>query len=326
MKKMEVKKRGVVPGSGGTTGAPVQVSSTRSYWKRHWSLYAMLLLPIVFVFIFSYIPMVHLARGFAVNNTILPVTQLTFVGFDNFRQAFAMAPFTNAIRNTIMFSILDLIVGFPAPVILAIMLNELKFERFKKVSQAISYVPHFISWIIVGGLATSLLATGGGAVNGIIYNLFGVGPIPFLETNTNWIVSNVLIAVWRSVGWGSIIYLAAITNVNPEYYEAAEMDGASRMRKIWHITLPGIRPTIAIMFILNLGGIMQASLDRFLALENSFVRQVSDVIPTFIWRWGIGSQQFALATAIGIFQSMIGMILLLLGNAFVKKLGGAGFW
>jgi len=300
----------------------------RGYFSRHWSLYAMLLLPMVFIFIFRYVPMVHLARAFAVNNTILPVTELNYIGFQNFTEAFALPQFQNAIRNTLMFSALDLIFGFPAPIILAILLNELKFERFKKITQTISYVPNFISWVIVGGLATALFSSNTGAINDIIVNLGGQ-PVAFLEQHTSWVITNVAIAIWRSVGWSSIIYLAAITNINPEYYEAAEIDGASRLRKIWHITLPGIRPTIIILFTLALGGIMGAELDRFVALENSFVRGpagVADVIPTFIWRWGLQNQQFALATAIGMFQSLIGMIMLLSGNWLVRKLGGVGFW
>ena len=297
----------------------------RGYWSRHWMLYAMLALPVLFIFIFRYVPMVHLARGFAENNTILPVTQLNYVGFDNFVRAFQFAPFRTAVRNTIMFSLLDLLVAFPAPIILALLINELRFEKFKKITQTISYIPHFISWIIVGSLATSLLSVNAGAVNGVIESM-GFEAIPFLERNAHWVASNVMINVWRSMGWSSIIYLAAITAINPEYYEAAEMDGASRLRKMWHITLPGIRTTIAILFILNLGGVMTAELDRFLALENSLVRNVSEVIPIFAWRWGLQGQQFALATAIGLFQSAIGLVLMLVGNWFVKKLSGTGFW
>ena len=300
----------------------------QGYFARHWTLYAMLLLPIIFLFIFAYVPMVHLTRGFAQNNTIAPISQLNWTGLDNLRQAFALPQFMNAIRNTIMFSFLDLLVGFPAPIILAILLNELKFERFKKITQTISYVPNFISWIIVGGLATALFSSNTGSINLFIESLGG-SPILFLESNVNWVITNVLLSVWRSVGWSSIIYLAAITNINPEYYEAADIDGASRLRKIWHITLPGIRPTIIILLTLAIGGIMGASLDRFVALENSFVRGpagVADVIPTFVWRWGLQNQQFALATAIGLFNSTIGMVLLLSANWTVRKLGGEGFW
>jgi len=310
----------------------VKKHRTLAYWKnygaKYWNVYLMLLLPMVFVFIFSYIPMVHLVRAFARNNTIAPVTGLTWVGLDNFREAFMLPAFRNAIRNTLMFSFLDLLIGFPAPIVLALMLNELKFERFKKITQTLSYLPHFISWIIVGGLATALLSSHSGTINIMLENM-GFERILFLETHRNWVITNMVFSVWRSVGWSSIIYLAAITNINPEYYEAAEIDGASRFRKMWHITLPGIRPTIIILFTLALGGILGASLDRFMALENSFVRGpagVADVISTFVYRWGITNQQFALSTAIGLFQSTIGMIMLLSGNWIVRKLGGDGFW
>ena len=309
-----------------------KVQQTSAYWRnyftKYWNVYLMLLIPMIFVFIFSYIPMVHLVRAFARNNTIAPVTGLTWIGFDNFREAFTLPAFRNAIRNTLMFSFLDLLIGFPAPIILALLLNELKFERLKKVTQTLSYLPHFISWIIVGGLATSLLSSNSGTINIMLENL-GFERILFLETHTNWIITNMVLSVWRSVGWSSIIYLAAITNINPEYYEAAEIDGATRFRKMWHITLPGIRPTIIILFTLALGGILGASLDRFMALENSFVRGpagVADVISTFVYRWGIHNQQFALSTAIGLFQSTIGMVMLLSGNWIVRKLGGDGFW
>ena len=224
-----------------------------------------------------------------------------------------------------MFSALDLIIGFPAPIILALLLNELKMERFKKITQTISYMPHFLSWVIVGSMALRLFSSNNGAINNMLYSSFGM-TIPFLEQEFHWIVTNVLLAIWRGIGWNTIIYLAAITSISPDLYEAAEIDGASRLRKMWHITLPGIRPVIITLLILTLGGIMGADLSRFMTLENSFVRGVSEVIPTFVFRWSIQGNQFALGAAIGIFQSIIGMILLLSGNWFVKKLGGNGFW
>lgn len=297
----------------------------RGYWSRHWALYAMLAPPIIFFFIFSYVPMINILIAFTTNNVMQPVWELPWVGLDNFTHAFSLQPFRDAIRNTIMFSALDLAVGFPAPIILALLLNELKMERFKKVTQTITYMPHFLSWIIVGGLAVSLFSTANGAVNNVIVRMGGE-PIPFLNEPVHWVITNVLLSTWRSVGWNTIIYLAAITNVSPELYEAAEMDGASRFRKMWHVTLPGIRPVIVTLFTLTLGGILHADLGRFLAMENSFVMSVANVIPTFIYRWGLQSFQFSLTAAIGIFQSVIGMTLLLTGNWFVKKLGGNGFW
>ncbi|MCL2559709.1 MAG: ABC transporter permease subunit [Turicibacter sp.] len=285
----------------------------------------MLVLPIAFFVVFSYVPMVNLLLAWSPNNVFLSVWDTGWIGWDNFREAFNNPFFISAIRNTIMFSALDILVGFPAPIILALLLNELKMPRFKKITQTISYMPHFISWIIIGGMAPRLFSVNNGAINNMIYNMGG-NPIPFLESEFHWIVTMVLLGVWRSIGWNTIIYLAAITNISPELYEAAEIDGASRLRKMWHITLPGIRPVIITLFILTLGGVMGADLSRFMALDNSFVRGVSDVIPTFIFRWSLLGNQFALGAAIGIFQSMIGMMLLLSGNWIVRKLGGNAFW
>jgi len=305
--------------------ATSRMSQFKGYMARHWALYAMLVPPVVFLFIFAYMPMPHILLAFTENNVMRPPWENDWVGLAHLNRAFSLHPFTDAVRNTLVFSALDLIVGFPAPIVLALLLNEIKFKRFKKITQTISYLPNFISWIIIGGLATQLFSSNTGVVNDIIVRMGGQ-PVPFLETNTNWVIMNVLISVWRSVGWGSILYLASLLSISPELYEAAEIDGASRLRKMWHISLPGIRPTIVTLLILTLGGIMGASLDRFMALENAFVRGVSEVIPTFIFRWGLQSFQFALAAAIGIFQSIIGMILLLGGNWIAKKLGGNGFW
>jgi putative aldouronate transport system permease protein len=300
-------------------------SARKGYWSRHWALYAMLILPITFFVVFSYVPMVNLLLAWSPNNIFLSVWETGWVGWDNFRAAFENQIFINAIRNTLMFSVLDLVVGFPTPIILALLLNELKMERFKKITQTISYLPHFLSWVIISSMALRLFSLNNGAVNNIITNMGG-NAIPFIEQEFHWIVSNVLMAVWRGLGWNTIIYLAAITNISPELYEAADIDGASRLRKMWHITLPGIRPVMVTLFILTLGGLMGADLSRFLTLENSFVRGVSEVIPTFIFRWGVQGNQFALSTAIGIFQSVIGMTLLVTGNWIVKKLGGNAFW
>jgi len=297
----------------------------KNYMRKHWILYAMLVLPVAYFFIFSYVPLVNVLLAFKQNNVVARVWDVPWVGFDNFVHIFSLQIFRDAIRNTLMFSFLDLVIGFPAPIILALLLNELKLPRFKKITQTISYMPFFLSWVIVGGLSVSLFSTSTGTINAIIINM-GFDPIPFLNNPRYWVFTNVLLSVWRSVGWNTIIYLAAITNVNPELYEAADMDGASRIRKMWHVTLPSIRPVIIILLILTLGQIMGADLARFISLENLIVRSVSEVLPTFVFRWGLQSMQFSIAAAVGIFQSLIGMVLLLSANFAVKKLGGQGFW
>jgi len=307
-------------------------SRLQGYWSRHWGLYAMLLLPMIFFFVFSYLPMINILIAFTRNNIILPVLDVIrdggWVGLANFEAAFEHQQFLNAVRNTIMFSLLDLLVGFPAPIILALLLNELRMEKFKKITQTISYMPHFLSWVIIGGMAVRLFSDSRqapGAINNIVYSITG-NTVPFLTEPLNWAIINVLFAVWRSLGWNTIIYLAAITNISPELYEAADMDGASRLRKMWHVTLPGIRPIIVTLLILTIGGIMGADLARYEAMRNPLVRDVADVIPTFIFRWALQGNNFSLGAAMGIFQSVIGMTLVLAGNWIVKKLGGNAFW
>ena len=299
------------------------------YWQRHWPLYAMLLLPMTFFAVFSYWPMSNILIAFTTNQPLISVWENIqrggWVGMDNFVRAFDTPQFINAVRNTIRFSFWDLVVGFPAPILLAILINELKMERFKKVTQTISYLPHFLSWVIIGSMAVQLFSQHGGAIPSLIYNWTG-WQVNFLTDHRNWSITNVAFAVWRSVGFSTIIYLAAITSISPELYEAADIDGASRVRKMWHITLPGIRPVIITLFILALGGIMNADLARYEAMGNSLVRPVADVIPMFIFRWALEGNQHALGAAIGIIQSLFGLFLVLGGNWLIRKLGGNGIW
>ena len=308
------------------SGFTAWYTRNKSYMIRHWALYLMLALPIAFFFVFSYLPMVNILIAFKRNNIIAPILQVPWVGLDNFRWAFNNVQFFQAVRNTVMFSVLDIAIGFPAPIILALLLNEIKFRRFKKVTQTISYMPFFLSWIIIGGLSTRLF-TPAGTVNTILYNFFGMyPPIPFLSSGTHWIGVNVFFAVWRTLGWNTIIYLAAITGVNPELYEAADMDGASRIRKMWHVTLPGIRPVIVILFILTIGQMMGADMARFLAMENLLVRDFSLVLPIFVFRWGLEGMQYHRAAAVGFMASIINLTLLFIANMIARKLGGRGLW
>lgn len=299
-----------------------------SYMSRHWALYAMLLLPIIYFFVFSYWPMVNILIAFMRNNIIIPITYRPWerwVGLDNFRWAFQNIQFIQAVRNTIMFSFLDIIFGFPAPIILALLLNELKFRKFKRITQTISYMPFFLSWVIVGGLMLRLFRTESGAVNIILMN-WGFSPIPFLTSSRHWVLTNVFTAIWRSIGWNTIIYLAAMTAVNPELYEAADMDGASRLRKMWHVTLPGIRPVIVILLILTLGQIMGADMARFLATETHLVRDVSTVLPIFVFRWGIEGAQYHRAAAVGFMSSIINLVILFGANFTARRVSGSGLW
>jgi len=316
-------------------------ASWPAYMKRSWMLYLMLVLPMAFFVIFRYIPMTNIVIAFknynlfqgvwATGNAVCSPSGHSpgcshWVGFQWFERAFASRDFWLAMRNTLWLNFLDLLFGFPAPIILALILNELVFKRFKKLTQTIIYLPHFLSWIIVSSIATRLLAPTTGVVNIFLGETFGVGPIDFLMDKGNWVATYITFGVWKEMGWGTIIYLAAITSINPELYEAAEVDGAGRWRKLWHITLPGIRPTIVVLLIINIGRILGIEFDRPYTMMNNIVIEVADVLSTLVYRLGIRSFQFSLTAAIGLFQSVICVIFLVAANTFARKFGERGIW
>jgi putative aldouronate transport system permease protein len=290
-----------------------------------WMLYVMIIIPMVFFAVFRYIPMTNIVIAFKNYNMFRGVWVSPWAGMKWFSQAFSSRDFGYAVRNTVMLNFLDLLVGFPAPVILAILLNELTINWYKKFTQTVVYLPHFLSWIIISGMAIQLFAPGGGVVN-ILLSRAGIGPIDFLMDNRLWVGTYVGLGVWREMGWGTIIYLAAITGINPEIYEAAEVDGAGRFGKIWHVTLPGIRPTIVVLLIMNLGRILGSEFDRPYTMQNPKVMQVADVISTMVYRVGIRSSQFSYTAAIGLFQSVVCVIFLVLADRMAKKFGERGIW
>jgi len=295
------------------------------YLQRTWMLYVMLALPIVYFIVFKYIPMANIVIAFKDYNIFRGVWESPWVGFQWFTQTFQSRDFHFALRNTLVLNILDLIMGFPVPIILAVLLNELPFKYYKKFTQTVIYLPHFLSWIIIAGMAKQLFAPSAGVVN-IMLGKMGIGPVDFLMNKGMWIGTYIGLGVWKEMGWGTIIYLAAITGINPELYEAAEVDGANRWGKIWHVTLPGIRSTIVVLLIMNLGRILGSEFDRPYTLANPTVLQVADVISTMVYRVGIRSQQFSLTAAIGLFQSVVCVLFLVAANGIAKKAGERGVW
>ena len=300
----------------------------RVYMKRYWQLYALLALPLIYLLIFKYIPMMYMLVAFKKYSIVQSVWEMPWAknhGFEYFIKAFQNKSFINALRNTLVLNLLDLILGFPAPIIFALILNELVFKKFKRVVQTIAYMPHFLSWVIIYGLALQLFAPSTGLLNMLIMKL-GFDAVPFLNSPSHWIGTYIGLGVWQSFGWNSIIYLAAIAGINSELYEAASVDGASRWRKMWHITLPGIRPTIVVILIMNMGNILGSGFDRPFALQNNLVMNVAEVISTFVYKNGIKGLQFSLTTAVGFFQSVICLIFLLLSNWISRRLGERGIW
>lgn len=292
---------------------------------RDWQLYLLLLLPLAYFIIFKYTPMLGVVIAFKDYNMFQGIFASRWVGFETFREVFQMDGFYNALRNTFLLNFLDLVVSFPIPIALAILLNELRIKWFKKGAQTILYLPHFISWVIIGGMAIQLLATNNGIVNNLLKSL-GMKVIPFLTEPVYWVLTYLGIGIWQSAGWGTIIYLAALTGINKDLYEAADVDGASRMRKIWHITLPGIKPTIIILLIINIGHMASIGFDRPFVLSNPLVTDVSEVISTYVYKIGIQSARYTIATAIGLFQAVVGLIFLLSADYISRKVNDQGIW
>ena len=293
--------------------------------RRDWQLYLLLIIPLALVFIFNYAAYPGLRMIFYDYKVMKGFEGSKWVGFENFKTLFSSSQFLSALKNSMVFNVLDLILGFPMPIILALMLNELRFKRFKKVSQTILYLPHFLSWAVIGSVAFALFRTSSGFVN-ILLEKWGLiqDGIPFLTDKWHWAVVYLLVAVWQSMGWGTILYLAAISSISGELYEAAMIDGANRWQRMWHITLPGMRSTIVTLLILSLGRIMGSNLERLTAFDNALVRDFQYQLAIYVYQFGLKSQHFSLATAANLFQSTIGLILVLISDRIAKALGENG--
>lgn len=294
-----------------------------SYMKDNWQLYALVALPMLHLIVFKYFAYSGLLVAFQDYKVAKGFWGSEFVGFDIFEKVFTHRDFLPALRNTLLLNILDLIFSFPMPIILALLLNEIRVKWFKKTTQTLLYLPHFLSWVVIGSVAYQLFGLGNGLVNTLIENA-GASPIPFLQDDVWWLITYVFVGMWQSMGWGTIIYLAAITNVNAELYEAAKVDGANRWQQCLNVTLPCIRSTIVIMLIMQLGKVMGGSFERILALSNAKVPEFTTTIPVLVYRWGIQSNKFSESTALGLFQSLIGVLLVILADRVAKKLGEDG--
>jgi len=302
---------------------------TKTTWrnalKRDWQLYLLLLFPIAMVVLFNYAAYPGLRMAFMDYKPAKGYAGSEWVGWGTFIKIFNDKDFTRALRNSIIFNLGDLLVSFPMPIVLALILNELRYPRFKKVSQTILYLPHFLSWAIIGSVALTMFRPSSGLVNIALLNAGIIEEgIPFLNSPWHWAVTYLLIGVWQGMGWGTIMYLAAITGINGELYEAAMIDGAGRWKRMWHITLPGIKSTIVTLLIMNLGRVMGSNLERLSAFENTQVKEFQYQLAVYIYNKGIGNGRFSMATAVGLFQSLIGLILVLLSDRIAKKLGEDG--
>ena len=295
------------------------------YLRNNWQLYLMLMVPIAFVIIFKYAAYPGLRIAFMNFKPAKGFEGSQWVGWETFEKVFRDKDFHRALRNSLVFNFADLLVGMPVPIILALMLNELRFNKFKRVSQTILYLPHFLSWVIIASVALNLFKPETGLIN-ILLKDWGVidEGIPFLSEKTHWAFTYLALGVWQNMGWGSIIYLAAITGIDAELYEAATIDGAGRMRKIWNVTLPCIRGTIVTLLIMNLGRVMGSNFERLKAFDNVQVREYQYQLAVYIYQKSLAGNNFSRATAVGLFQSLVGLLLVLASDWFSKRLGEDG--
>jgi putative aldouronate transport system permease protein len=273
---------------------------------------------ILFYLIFKYVPMFGLVIAFKNYNFYDGFWGSPWVGFKHFQTIFQNSQTIAVIKNTFILSVLNVFVGFPFPILIAILLNEVRKSWFKRSIQTMLYIPHFLSWIIVGGMITTMFSLQTGAINHVITYLFGE-PYPFLYKETSWIAVFVGSGIWRDAGYSAIIYLAALTAIDGSLYEAASIDGANKWQQVWNITLPGLSPTIFIMFILAMGRILEVGFDHVYILQNSTVSAVSEVISTYIYKVGLQSGQYSLTAALGLFESVVGFILVLTANKVAKR-------
>ncbi|HHG7895084.1 TPA: ABC transporter permease [Streptococcus pneumoniae] len=299
-----------------------KIQLTVEHIQKYWILYLMMIPATVLLILFTYGPMYGIIMAFQDFTVLKGYTGSPFVGLKHFQRLFSDPLFYRLFKNTFMVGVLDFLFSFPAPLIFALILNEVRKVRFKSVVQSISYLPHFIPLVVMVGIIFELFGSYG-IINSLLSSL-GMEPISFF-TKSEWFLPLYIgSGVWKTIGWGSIIYMGALTNIDSTLYEAADMDGANRWHKMWHVTLPSLRPTVVTLFILNAGGIMQVGFEKVFLMSSPATYEVSDVLSTYVYRQGILNSDFSYSAAVGLFNNIVALLFVLLANKIAKKLGEEG--
>jgi putative aldouronate transport system permease protein len=294
-------------------------------YKKHFWLLVMLLPAVTYYIIFKYVPMYGATLAFKNFNITKGIMGSPWVGLRHFRRLFSMGSFFEVLRNTILISFYKLIFGFPAPIIFAILLGELKQIRFKKTVQTISYLPHFLSWVVLASIFIQFFSPSIGPFNYVTRSL-GL-PQVYVLTSPKWFRAVLVITtIWKSFGWNSVIYLASLGGIDTELYEAAHIDGANRFQRILHVTIPGLSPAITIMLILAVGQMLNDDFDQIYNMYNPAVYRVADVISTYVYRVGLLEVNYSLATAVGLFKNVLAFAMILITNAITKRINDYGLW
>lgn len=302
--------------------------SEKSFIKEYikYKYLILMLIPVlVYYAIFHYGTMYGIIIAFLDFYPLKGVIGSDWVGLKHFKEVFEGVFFLQVLKNTVIISFYKLIFGFPAPIILCLIINEVRRTAFKRVVQSVTYLPHFFSWVVLSGIVIEMLSPSRGPIN-ILFQSLGMDPVFFIA-DSNWF-RGILVgsAIWKEVGWSSIIFLAAVTGIDPELYNVAELDGAGRLRKIWHVTLPSIMPVIVIMFIFATGGIINDDFDQVFNLLNAKVMDVGDVISTYTYREGLVRMNYSYATAVGLFKNVVSFSLVVITNAIARKTSEYAIW
>ncbi|WP_342490850.1 sugar ABC transporter permease [Bacillus sp. FSL R5-0422] len=288
-------------------------------------LYVMILPGLIYFLVFKYVPMWGLIIAFQDYQPFLGILGSEWVGFKHFIRLFTEPTFFILLKNTLILFAMNVVIFFPIPILLALLLNEVRLALFKKFVQTMIYIPHFMSWVIVVSLSFVLLTVDGGLINELIA-FFGGEKINFLLSQEWFRPMYILQVIWREAGWSTIIYLAAITAVDPQLYEAAKMDGAGRLRQMWHITLPAIKSVIVVLLILKIGDTLELGFEHVYLLLNATNREVAEIFDTYVYTAGLKQGQFSYSTAVGLFKAAVGLILVMLANRLAKKFGEEGIY
>ncbi|SFJ85951.1 putative aldouronate transport system permease protein [Paenibacillus sp. UNC496MF] len=301
-----------------------RVSPKSSLSKRLWlQRYLMLLtLPaVLWMMMFNYVPMYGVIIAFQEYTPFQGFIHSPWLGLGNFRELFADPTFRQSLTNTFTISVAKLAFGFPAPIILSLLLNELVFKRFKRIVQSLTYLPYFVSWVLVVGFMYTLLDPETGVISKLLVKLHLIGSDVMLMGSAHSFLTLVVVTeIWKNVGWNSIIYLAAIAGIDPQLYEAAVVDGANRFQRVWHITLPALKPTIIILLILSIGGLVNSNFDQMFLMQNSMTQDAANVLAVYSYKTGLVSGRFSYGTAIGLFQSLVAFVLMYVANYSSRKL------
>ncbi|CAM4056973.1 sugar ABC transporter permease [Lederbergia lenta] len=293
--------------------------------KKNKLLYIMIFPGLLYFFIYKYIPMYGLVISFQDYKPYKGILGSDWVGFEHFHRLFTEPAFWMIFKNTIILFGLNILIFFPIPIVLALMLNEVRLRAFQRTVQTLIYIPHFMSWVIIVSISYVLLTMDGGLVNGML-ETFGLQKINFLLNESWFRPMYITQVIWREAGWGTIIYLAAIAAVDPSMYEAARMDGANRLQQIWHITIPAIKSVIVVLLILKIGDVLELGFEHVYLLLNASNREVGEIFDTYVYTTGLKQGQYSYSTAIGLFKGLIGLVLVIGANKFAKKIGEEGIY